>query len=75
MGVENEGKAIPTELKIGPKNSRRLWLPGFLDNWLLEVLSALLTGRLYTPCKTLLSHVSQRLNRSREVVRSEGLGQ
>ena len=59
-GVRNSGykknhdkndKAIPLQVWIGPLSSRRLRLPEFLENWLMNVarLSALHTDPLYAP--------------------------
>jgi hypothetical protein len=44
-----EGKAIPLQAWTGPKGSRRLRLPEFLENRHMKVvmLSALRTGHLY----------------------------
>jgi hypothetical protein len=46
-------KAIPVQVWISPEGSKRLRLPGFSDNRHMKVvrLSALRTGRLYTPRK------------------------
>jgi len=48
------GKAIPVQAIRGPYGSRRLRLPGFLNNWHMKVakLSAQCTGYLYSPGET-----------------------
>lgn len=45
------GQAISVQALRGPQGSRRLRLPGFLNNWHMQVarLSAQCTGYLYSP--------------------------
>ena len=44
-----KGKAVPLQTLTGPRGSRMLRLPEFLDNWHMKVvrLSALSAGSLY----------------------------
>ena len=62
---------------MGPEGPRRLRLPGFSDSRYMQVvgLSALRTGRLYVPERSLVS-ISVRCSVDlRAIVRSERLSQ
>jgi hypothetical protein len=70
-----EGKDIPPQTWTGPEASRRLRLPGFLDNHDMNVvrLLALRTGRLFLQ-ETFLVLISVRGSVDpRAIVRPEGL--
>jgi hypothetical protein len=51
LTYKGKGKAIPLQAWTGPEGSRRLRLPDFktIGTWRWVRLSALRTGRLYTP--------------------------